>query len=90
MNERSYIREWFEQRQTAPELIDEVLAAFDQYAEQRGGTENERNCALAYAMWDSVNSVRMERPDDVEYHVSRAREVRRFLQQAGFDVVRTR
>jgi len=44
--------------------------------------------ALAYAMWDSVNSVRMERPDDVEYHIARAREVRRFLVLRGFDVAR--
>jgi len=47
-----------------------------------------RDLALAHAMWDSVNSIRMERPDDIHFHVQRAHDVRHFLRMRGFDVER--
>jgi len=43
--------------------------------------------ALAHAMWEAAN-FRPMAPNDVEYHVSRASEVIRYLRMFGFDVVR--
>jgi len=48
--------------------------------------------ALAHALWDAVHAThpaRLERPDDVEFHIGRAREVRHFLRIRGFDVFGT-
>jgi hypothetical protein len=36
-------------------------------------------CALAYAIWDSENSVRMIKPADIDRHIARAIEVKRWL-----------
>lgn len=45
------------------------------------------DAALAYALWDAENTVRM-RADCIEEHLQRAREVCRWLRVHGHDVRR--
>lgn len=43
------------------------------------------DAALAYALWDSENTVRM-RADCIQEHIDRARSVRHWLRVHGHDV----
>lgn len=43
--------------------------------------------ALAYALWDAENSVRMP-ADQIEAHIERAKSVRHWLRVHGHDVAR--
>lgn len=40
--------------------------------------------ALAYALWDAQNSVRMEYPADVERHLELAHDVQVWLKRKGY------
>lgn len=46
--------------------------------------------ALAYALWDSENSVRMVKPDDANEHIARAKTVRYFLKLHRYRIVKRR
>lgn len=46
--------------------------------------------ALAYALWDSRHSVRLEYPEDFDKYLVEAEEVRRWLKLHGFDLKETR
>lgn len=41
-------------------------------------------CALAYAIWDAENSVRMVKPVDINRHLELARDVQVWLQRHGY------
>jgi hypothetical protein len=47
------------------------------------------DAALAYAIWDSENTVRLEYPEDFEQHLARARSIRHWLRVHKHDVKST-
>jgi hypothetical protein len=53
-------------------------------------TKDAPTIALAYALWDSRHSVRLEHPEDVADHEAEAREVRRWLKVHGYDLKRVK
>lgn len=53
-------------------------------------TATPPECALAYALWDAENSVKMCKPTDIEEHINRARVVKTFLKMHGYTLRRTR
>lgn len=46
--------------------------------------------ALAYALWDSRHSVKLEYPEDFDKYLKEAEEIRRWLNLHGFDLKPTR
>lgn len=47
-----------------------------------------RDAALAYAIWDSENSVKMVHSDDIERHMAQAKSVRYWLEVHGYSLRR--
>jgi hypothetical protein len=47
-------------------------------------TATPPECALAYALWDAENSVKMCKPADIQEHIDRAREIKKWLSLHGY------